>query len=119
MPANRRIEVSASDGIALVRFLDRKIVDTATIEELGDELSALVEKENQLMLILNFSNVEFLSSAALNKLIILDRKVKARSGKMKLCHLRKEINEVLVITRLNILLDVRPTELDAIAAIKA
>jgi anti-sigma B factor antagonist len=119
MPANRRIEVAVSEGIALVRFVDRKIVDTATIEELGDELAALVEKENQLLLILNFSNVEFLSSAALNKLIILDRKVKARSGKMKLCHLRKEINEVLIITRLNILLDVRATEVDAIAAIKA
>jgi anti-sigma B factor antagonist len=119
MSANRRIDVLASDGIALVRFVDRKIVDTATIEELGDELSALVEKDNQLKLILNFSNVEFLSSAALNKLIILDRKVKARSGKMKLCHMRKEIHDVLIITRLNILLDVRPTESDAITAIKA
>ena len=39
-------------------------------------------------LLLNFSSVEFLSSAALGKLITLDRKVKAHGGKLKLSSLK-------------------------------
>jgi anti-sigma B factor antagonist len=119
MAVHRRIEVmnlSGSAGeVALVRFLDRKIIDAANIQELGDELFALVEKEKKQNLILNFNSVEFLSSAALNKLIMLDKKVKAAKGKMRLCNLRPEIYEVFVITRLNQLFDIKPNENDALA----
>ena len=49
--------------------VDRKILDEANIQELGHELYQLVEQDNRSKIILNFSNVEFLSSAALGKLI--------------------------------------------------
>ncbi|MCU0876571.1 MAG: STAS domain-containing protein [Pirellulaceae bacterium] len=118
MAVNRRIEVTGFSGsageVAMVRFLDRKIIDAANIQELGDELFALVEKEQRKNLLLNFASVEFLSSAALNKLIILDKKVKAASGKMRLCNLRPEIYEVFAITRLNQLFDIKNTEADAL-----
>lgn len=119
MNAYRRVDVSTADDIALVRFVDRKIIDTASIEELGDELNSVVEKDKHNNVVLNFNSVEFLSSAALNKLIVLDRLVKSRKGKLKLCNMRKEIHDLLVMTRLTILFDVKPTESDAITAIKA
>jgi anti-anti-sigma factor len=119
MAVHRRIEVAnlmaGSGEVSTVRFLDRKIIDAANIQELGDELFALVEKENRKNLLLNFVSVEFLSSAALNKLIILDKKVKAHSGKMRLCNLKPEIYEVFAITRLNQLFDIKNTEQDALA----
>jgi anti-anti-sigma factor len=119
MPVYRRIEVTTLTGsagdVSMVRFLDRKIIDAANIQELGDELFSLVEKEGRKNLLLNFTNVEFLSSAALNKLIILDKKVKAHSGKMRLCGLRPEIYDVFAITRLNQLLDIKNTEQEALA----
>jgi anti-sigma B factor antagonist len=119
MAVNRRIEVtnfSGSSGeVAMVRFLDRKIIDAANIQELGDELFTLVEKEQRKNLLLNFNNVEFLSSAALNKLIILDKKVKANSGKLRLCNLKPEIYEVFAITRLNQLFDIKNTEGEGLA----
>jgi anti-sigma B factor antagonist len=118
MPGNRRIEVTNLSGsagdLSMVRFLDRKIIEAANIQELGDELFQLVERDQRKNLILNFANVEFLSSAALNKLIILDKKVKAHTGKMRLCNLRPEIYEVFAITRLNQLFDIKPTEADAL-----
>jgi len=119
MAVHRRIEVAnltaGSGEVSTVRFLDRKIIDAANIQELGDELFALVEKENRKNLLLNFVSVEFLSSAALNKLIILDKKVKAHSGKMRLCNLKPEIYEVFAITRLNQLFDIKNTEQEALA----
>lgn len=117
MAVHRRIEVTSLTGsagnVAMVKVLDRKIIDAANIQELGDELFSLVEKESQKNLILNFAQVEFLSSAALNKLIILDKKVKASGGKMRLCNLKPEIYEVFAITRLNQLFDIKNTEQEA------
>ena len=73
-------------GMGCTRFvehwdlgLDDLLIDAANIQELGDELFSLVEKESRKNLLLNFASVEFLSSAALNKLIILDKKVKAHN----------------------------------------
>src|SRR6188508_3114666 len=81
-----RLEVTEVGEITVVRFTDRKILDATAIEELGGELFALVESDNRKNLLLNFTGVEFLSSAALNKLIILDKKVKAHGGRLKMCH---------------------------------
>lgn len=115
----RRLEVSEEGDVTVVRFVDRKILDAANIQDLGDELFALVEREHRVKLLLNFSHIEFLSSAALNKLIILDKKVKAVGGTLKLCELRSEIFEVFVITRLTQLFDIKEKEVDALAAFAA
>lgn len=116
MAAHRRLEVSEVGDVTVVRFVDRKILDEASIQELGSELFQLVEQENRGKLVLNFSKVDFLSSAALGKLITLDKKVKARSGKLKLSNIRPEIYEVFAITKLNKLFDIKDDEADALAA---
>lgn len=107
---SNHLEISTDGDITVVRFADGKILDASNIEELGAQLFNLVEKENRKKLLLNFQNVEFLSSAALNKLIILDKKTKGASGKLKLCSLRPEILEVFVITRLNQLFEITEDE---------
>lgn len=116
MAAHRRLEVSEVGDVTVVRFVDRKILDEASIQELGGELFQLVEQENRGKLVLNFSKVDFLSSAALGKLITLDKKVKARSGKLKLSNIRPEIYEVFAITKLNKLFDIKDDEADALKA---
>lgn len=116
MSERRRIAVSSVGEVKVVRFNDRKILDAASIVELGDELFGLVERDGSRKLLLNFTEVEFLSSAALNKLIILDKKMKAAGGQLKLSNLRPEIYEIFVITRLTQLFDIREEEADALAA---
>lgn len=117
MVEHRRVEVANVDEVTVVRFLDRKILDAAKIQELGDELFSLVESENRKKMLLNFANVEFLSSAALNKLIILEKKIKAEEGRLILTDLRPEIHEVFVITRLTQLFEIKETEADGLAAL--
>jgi len=116
MSETRRIAISESGDITVVNFIDRKILDESNIYELGQELFALVEKENRKKLLLNFSAVEFLSSAALGKLINLDKKVKANSGILKLSNIRPEIYEVFAITKLNRIFDIQDDEVDALQA---
>ena len=116
MPEHRRLELSEVGDITVVRFVDRRILDVTSIEELGAELFGLVEQEHRKNLLLNFAGVEFLSSAALNKLLILDRKVKRAGGKLKLANLRREIYEVFVITKLHEVFDIREDENEALEA---
>ena len=116
MAVHRRLEVTEVGDVAVVRFVDRKILDEANIQELGQELIQLVDEENRDMLLLNFLNVDFLSSGALGKLIKLEKKVKARAGKLKLCCIRPEIFEVFQITRLDKLFQIYEDEAVALAA---
>lgn len=112
----RRLEVNQVGDVTVVHFRDQKIIEDLGIQELGQELFTLVEVENRKKLVLNFCSVDFLSSAALGKLITLEKKLKNRGGTLKLCGIRPEIYEVFAITRLNRLFDIKQEEADAIAA---
>ena len=116
MTAYQRLEVTEVGDVAVVRFRDHKIVEDISIQQLGQEMFQLVEVDNRDKLLLNFSSVDFLSSAALGKLITLDKKMKAHGGALKLSNIRPEIYEVFSITKLNRLFDIRDDEADALAA---
>ncbi|HEX3657858.1 MAG TPA: STAS domain-containing protein [Pirellulales bacterium] len=116
MAARRRLEVSQMGDVTVVRFVDRRILDESNIHEMGQEMFQLVEEEKRQKLLLNFTSVEFLSSAALGKLITLDKKVKAHGGTLRLSNIRPEIYEVFAITKLNKLFDIRDDEANALHA---
>jgi len=116
MSDRKRMVVTKVGDLAVVRFSDRKIVDSANIEEMGEEMFSLVDKDNFKDVLLNFEGVEFMSSAALNKLILMDKRVKGAQGKLRLCTLRAEIMEVFTITRLNRVFDIKKTEAEALKA---
>jgi len=111
---HKRIEVQQVDGAAVVRFVDRKILDETNIQEIGQELFDLVDEEGARNLVLNFESVEYLSSAALGKLITLNKKVKQADGQLKLCAIKPPIFEVFVITKLNKLFDIYDTQAAAL-----
>jgi anti-sigma B factor antagonist len=114
--ATQRIDVTKSGDVSVVKFRDRKILDEAAIQELGSELFALVEVDNRKTILLDFEGVEFLSSAALGKLITFDRKVKTAKGRLKMCAIAPGILEVFQVTKLNKVFDIRPDAGEALAA---
>ena len=48
----RRLTVSENGVVTVVRFIDKKILDESNIQEMGEELFRLVEKENRKLLLL-------------------------------------------------------------------
>jgi anti-sigma B factor antagonist len=116
MPTHRRIDVSKVGDVTVVKFVDKKILDETGIQELGAELFSLIEHDNRRSILLNFESVDFLSSAALGKLITLDRKMKTAQGRLKMCSIRPEILEVFQITKLNKVFDIHGDEAAALAA---
>ncbi len=115
MLKQKRLEVSEVGDVTVVHFRDQRIIDDLAIQETGQELVQLVEEEGRKKLLLNFSAVGFMSSAALGKLITLNKKAKAKGGVVKMCNIRPDIHEVFAITRLDRLFDIKKDEGEALA----
>jgi anti-sigma B factor antagonist len=110
-----RIAVTDKNGIQVVNFLDRKILDESNIVEIANDLFDLVEKNKGIKLCLNFANVQYLSSTVLGKLITLNTRVNEDTGKLVLCCIRPQILEVFKITKLTKLFDICDDETTALA----
>lgn len=108
------LKVRRSNNVVIVEFADRKILEEMAIQEIGDEVNRLVEAEPGIRLLLNFSSVDHLSSAALGMLITLNNKVKDQNGTLRLANINKQIFEVFKITRLNKVFDIYPSADEAL-----
>jgi anti-sigma B factor antagonist len=115
-PKRRRLDTEEVNGVTVVNFVDRKILDEQNIQKIGEELFGLVDGQNRVKILLNFGNVEYLSSAALGKFITLNKKVQAAGGKLILCNIDPNIYEVFEITKLNKLFNIQKEEQAALQA---
>jgi len=106
---NSHITVQDKNGVKIIEFSDRKILEELSITEIGDELSQIVSNTKGVRLLVSFKGVEHLSSAALGMLIKLNKQVSEVKGKLKLSDISPQIYEVFKITRLNKLFDIKET----------
>jgi anti-sigma B factor antagonist len=96
-----RIVVKRDEDIVQIDFLDKNILEETNIQQIGDEIAAILEGGNAPKLLLCFQNVEHLSSAALGTLITVSNNVKKKGGQLRLSNIDPQIYEVFVITKLN------------------
>ena len=115
-PRRRRLEVEDIGEVTVVNFTDRKILDEQNIQVIGEQLFSLVDELGRKKLLLNFGNVEYMSSAALGKLITLNKKVQAAGGRLVLCNIDPQIYEVFEITKLNKLFTIHKDEQSGLQA---
>jgi anti-sigma B factor antagonist len=96
-----RLHIENVDGVDVVSFSDVKIVTEDQIQEVGDELYALVEDGTKKKILLNFGNVQYCSSTVLGKLVSLKRKVDAAKGKLKFCCIHPDLMVPFKLTGLD------------------
>lgn len=111
----RRLDIEEVGDVTVARFVDKKILDENNIQMIGNQLFGLVDQDKRKKIVLDFANVEYLSSAALGKLITMNNKVKTIGGKLRLCSIRPDIYEVFAITKLNKLFDIKDDQAAALA----
>ena len=100
-PVDSRLRIREDNGITVVEFVDRNILDEANIQQIGEEISSIIDNADEPKLLICFTNVEHLSSAALGTLITINTKIRTRSGQLHLADIGPQIYEVFVITKLN------------------
>ena len=90
------------DGVLIVNFTDAKILDEARIQQIGSELMEMVAAASSgKKMLVNFQGVQFMSSAMIGKLVLLNKKSKTAEIDLKFCSISPNVLEVFKITRLN------------------
>jgi len=103
--------------VTIVNVESTSMLDTAQIQAFGDAVYKLVEVKYCKKLVLDFSRVQFMSSAALGVMINLRNKSAAIKGQLVICGLKKDLMKVFEITKLVKLFTFRANEEEALAAL--
>jgi anti-sigma B factor antagonist len=101
-------------AVTVVRLRPARVVDDDTTKAVFDPIYSLVEDVGRKQLILNLAASEYLSSLALGKLVRLNRKAQAGSGRLALCQLAPAVESSLESTHLKQLFHVYATEQEAL-----
>jgi anti-anti-sigma factor len=103
------------EDVLVVYFTDAKILDEARIQQIGKELMDMATSASQSKkMLLNFQGVQFMSSAMIGKLVLLNKKCKTDGVNLKLCQISPNVLEVFKITRLNKVFEIFADEEKAI-----
>ena len=109
-----RLRIKKLGDVHQVEFIDRNILDEANIQHIGEEIASIIESTPRPRLLISFTNVDHLSSAALGTLITINNKVRNASGQLRLSDIDPQIYEVFVITKLNKLFEIHETAAQAL-----
>ena len=84
----------SENGTELILTLVGRL-DTMTSKQLEGEMPSLVGKKS---VILDFSQLEYVSSAGLRVLLVMQKTMNAQGGSLNLTGVRPEVNEIFDIT---------------------
>ena len=102
--------------VLVVIFRQNQMLNAVTIEQVSAGLKELIDAADEEKFVVDFSQVDYLSSSALGMLISLQRRVMQKKGQIRLSGIRQEIMEVFHITKLDTVFDIYK---DAAAAVEA
>lgn len=117
--ASSRLLIQGIADVTIVHFNDASVLDPVTIQKIAEELYDLVDNRDKRKIVLDFSNVRFLSSSAIGVLLTLKKKADAIKGRVALCAVRPEIEKVFKITSLHRLFSFYPDESKATSGFDA
>lgn len=111
-----RLVIEQDGEVTRVGFMDRNILEEASIQQIGEEIGTIIDASPSPKILLNFENVEHLSSAALGTLITINNAVRKQGGQLRLSNIDPQIYEVFVITKLNKLFQIHDDNAAALAS---
>ena len=95
------ISVQYTENANVITFLKEKILEEKDIRRLEESIFPVIERSESINLVLDFSNVQFLSSSVLGLLLRISKKIYERNSRLALCSIKPKIYEIFKITHLN------------------
>ena len=110
-----KIVIQKMWDVTVVDFQEVRLLDAQQIEAISRELYRLVDEMDRKKLVLDFTKVQFLASAAIGVLMTLHQKSMAIKGTFVICGLRRELMKVFEIMKLTKVFRFAPNEGEALA----
>jgi anti-sigma B factor antagonist len=101
-----RIFVQHGVDVTLVTFSDEEILEEQHIKEIEERIMSVLEDSKRENMILDFGNVQFMTSAFLGSLVKLYKRIRERGGYLKLRNVDPNIYKVFEITQLTKIFDI-------------
>ncbi len=105
------------DGVTILDLRGRIVLGEGSVQ-LRDSIKELIAK-GQKNILLNLSDVNYIDSSGLGELVSAYTSVKNAGGELKLLGLTKKVHDLLQITKLYTVFDVKDDEASAISAFSA
>ena len=102
------------DGITIVDLSGRITLGEGSVV-LRDTIKDLLSK-GQKKILLNLGDVSYIDSSGIGELVSAFTSVRNQGGELKLLHLTKKVHDLLQITKLYTVFDVKDDEAQAIGA---
>lgn len=111
------LNVNHVDGVAVVDFINADIVYASTVvEEIGKELRGLLSEQSLTKVLLNFKDVQYVSSSMLGQLVHLQRDADAIRAQLKLVGLGPTLKDIFQIGHFDRIFEIYDDEAAAIAS---
>lgn len=104
------IKIEEIDKIIILRLLGR--LDAASSSVLHDKLKVLFNDKHYVIL-LDFSNIDYLSSAGLRILLSFTKKCKENKGRLGIFNINEDVMEVIKLTGFDKILNIYKKEKEA------
>jgi anti-sigma B factor antagonist len=115
---NPNLSVSFRGSVVITTLTDEKILDESQLQGLEGSFMPLIEQNPKIQMIIDFSNVKFLTSSVLGLLIRISKKVYETDGRLRLCSINPKIMEIFRITRLDKIFEIFGNVDDAMVGLK-
>ncbi|MEI7698783.1 MAG: STAS domain-containing protein [Planctomycetia bacterium] len=112
-----KLKIEELEGVTVVTFLDPLIAASNSMTGIWDILFRLILPEAGTRLVLDFSQVRFLSSTALGGLMRVSQKVRASGGKMRFCQVAPAVMDILKLTRMDKVIEICASQAEARASL--
>jgi anti-sigma B factor antagonist len=110
---------SEADGVVVLRFDRGRIRDERELLKALHDLCLFAEPKTDLRMVLDMSNIEYLSSAGLGALVGLLKKIRTNKGALKLCCMHSQIYELFEVMRLEKIFEICGTQDEALQSLRA
>lgn len=100
------LKMHSAEDILTISFVPDRIVDSLLIQQIQDELLAVLSKVQEANVLLDFRGVRYLSSSSFGILLRAYKRCKLLKMNLKLCNLSPNIRDVIKVTGLDKMLDV-------------
>lgn len=102
------LDISADGGRTVVRFVNCTSLNEYKSDRIGQLLSGLAADKANRQITLDLDNIQYLTSTVLGHLLVLHKRLAMAGGHLRLENVKPAVREVLRVTQLDQVLDIRP-----------
>ena len=100
------LEMDRFDEVIILRVHESQLFGDDLMEQLSSQLFRLVDEDGLRKFVLDCQHVDYISNSVLGQLLVWDKKIRQHTGSMRICNLRKEVQDQIKARKLLAQLDI-------------